>query len=754
MSRFLSLLSVLMFSSCSLQAAVLVVNSTQDNTTAADNLVTLREAIIAAESDTMTDLGDTASGIDVIDLTGLSGEISLGTVLPSIESSIVIVGPGEAELSVSGGGNDGMFFVNGGELSLAGLSLIDGNSTGGRGGDANVDGAGGGGAGMGAAVLINMGQANLFRSTFSNHTARGGRGGNTLGLAATSFGGTGGGGFSGNGGDDAGGGISFGSGGGVSGPFGNPGGAGGTVAGNNGANGLDGAGGGGGGTTAATGGGEGGFAAGGGGAGSSTSAAGPAGMGGFGGGGGGGTTDSATQGVIATGASGGEFGGNGGNGVVSRFGGGGGGGAGLGGAVFVRDGAALSVFDSVFTGNSALSGAAGQAFTAGGADGTSGQGKGGAVFVSDAATAVGDMLSFSGNSASNASSSPEDNINQFGMIQTGQVAWLEFGIDEILVSENSGTVQVPLHVRTSDGLSTTSLTELVVVHRDIDATAGLDYAAVSDQITVPIGTPDGNVLNVPVTLLSDMDAEMDERFRLEVSSINGAILSSQFTQVIRILDGANPDVRISKTANVGLVAPGEMIDYTIVVTNEGNVDLDNVHIEDALPNDLTAASWMCVAGFNSSCGASGTGDIDDRASLPVGSLVTYLLTATVAPTATQDISNTATATLPFALIDNAPADNTATEVTAIDILFADSFESVMRRNITGLKSIELSVLSNSGSSPITILQLVDDNHDRVYLIQQVEVNGRRFMRVITETALGRTQAQWKQVNQETVWLEQ
>ncbi len=754
MTRFLLLFTLLLSLPLTSFAAVLVVNSDLDNTIAGNSAVTLREAIIAAETDSSTDLGDTGSGIDVIDLTGLSGDIDLGAALPLIESTIVIIGPGDAELSITGGGTDGIFFINGGELSLSGVSVNGGNSTGGRGGDANVDGAGGGGAGLGGAIMINQGQANLFRSSFSDNLSFGGRGGNTLGSGATSFGGTGGGGFSGNGGDDTGGGISFGSGGGDGGPFGNPGGAGGTVNGNNGGDGMDGSGGGGGGSTAATRGGTGGFAAGGGGAGSSPFGAGPAGAGGFGGGGGGGTVDSAANGVVATGATGGAFAGSGGNGTLSGFGGAGGGGAGLGGAVFVRDGASLTAWDTEFTGNGAFSGDEGLAFAAGGADGNEGQGKGGALFISDAATSVTGMLTFSGNTATNANSSPDDNNDRYGMTQQGQFIWLEFTLDEILVSENSGIIQVPMLVTTSDGAATESVVDLTVQSRDIDTSAGLDYSVVVESVSIPMGTSDGTVQSIPVTILTDMDSETDELFRLEVSSVSEALLSSRFSQQIRILDGASPDVRVSKTAGSALVAPGAILDYTIVLTNEGNVDIDNVHVEDSLPATLLNASWTCVAGFNASCSASGSGDIDDMASLPSGSMVTYLLTATVSPTATQDIINTVTATLPFALVDATPADNTATEITTIDILFADGFESVLRVDVTGSKSYRYQPgESVVGSSPVTIMLLEDTDHASVHHIQRVDLQGRRLIRLVTVTGDGIVISDWATVPDNGVTIE-
>ena len=56
--------------------AVLTVNSLLDNTPAGDGLVTLREAIAAANADAATDLGHTGSGADMIQFAaGLSGAV-------------------------------------------------------------------------------------------------------------------------------------------------------------------------------------------------------------------------------------------------------------------------------------------------------------------------------------------------------------------------------------------------------------------------------------------------------------------------------------------------------------------------------------------------------------------------------------------------------------------------------------------------------------------------------------------------------
>ncbi|HSM99866.1 MAG TPA: hypothetical protein VLS52_02525, partial [Rudaea sp.] len=142
-------------------AATLTVTSLADNTTAGDGLVTLREAILASINQTTTDLGQTGTGSDTLDLTALSGTIALNAVLPNIASPITINGPGEALLTIqgssgNGGSDDGIFFVSD-VLVVSKVTLAGGTSQGGAGTTVQRDGAGGGAAGMGGAVFVNGG---------------------------------------------------------------------------------------------------------------------------------------------------------------------------------------------------------------------------------------------------------------------------------------------------------------------------------------------------------------------------------------------------------------------------------------------------------------------------------------------------------------------------------------------------------------------------------------------------------------------
>jgi hypothetical protein len=350
------------------RAATLTVATTADS-----GAGSLRQAILDANA---------SPGADQITITA-TGSLTLASALPAITDDLSIVGPGMAQLTISGANQFRVFFVQSGTIRLADLTIADGLGQGGAGGD-GVGGGGGGAAGFGGALTINGGNVTVERVSFTHNSALGGAGGAVSGTGSRSGGGGGG-----VGGDGLAATTGDGGNGGSGGPFGGQPGAG-AVGGTPGGNGGEGAGGGGGSSTGGSVAGSGGFGGGGG-----ASGPGSGGNGGFGGGGGGR-------------GSGGAFGGDGGN----NGDGGGGGGAGLGGAIFARAGT-LTLRDTTFIQNTATGGAGGGGFAAG----VTGQGKGGALFIGADATATSrGNPSFTGNLASNASSSATDNADLYGVL--------------------------------------------------------------------------------------------------------------------------------------------------------------------------------------------------------------------------------------------------------------------------------------------------------------------------------------------------
>ncbi|WP_306524271.1 MBG domain-containing protein [Dokdonella sp.] len=113
---------------------------------------------------------------------------------------------------------------------------------------------------------------------------------------------------------------------------------------------------------------------------------------------------------------------------------------------------------------------------------------------------------------------------------------------------------------------------------------------------------------------------------------------------------------------------GRSLTWTIVVGNPRTSDT-SVDVLDTLPPELDvgSAQWQCTPGNGASCSASGSGDLDDSINLPVGSSVTYLLTATVV----DDIDGMITNTVSVSEGANTITRSDDTEI----VIFRDGFEA-------------------------------------------------------------------------------
>ncbi|MEQ8775202.1 MAG: cadherin domain-containing protein [Marinoscillum sp.] len=337
----------------------------------------LREAMTLAE---------TTAGADIIDMSGISGTITLGSALPDITQNLTINGPGSADLAIDGADTYRIFFIvneTAPTVVINDLTLQNGLA---KGEDTRYGGAG---AGMGGAIYADNANLSLENVVLDGNTAQGGNGGVT--------------------GSDSGGAGPFDTGGaqGSSGANGNPGGTGGF-----------GSGGGVGGAATVYGGG----------------ANGRGGTGGYGAGAGAPGVANFQAPGTSPGGTGGTFGGstNSFNGSSSSSARSGGGGGGLGGALFVRTGSA-EFTNVTFSNNQATKGL-------GGAYSNDGQGKGGALFLMDGVTAEGVGVSFSNNTASNAGEDDSDNNNNYGALSIITNIVIESNPEDDEISEGEDVV--------------------------------------------------------------------------------------------------------------------------------------------------------------------------------------------------------------------------------------------------------------------------------------------------------------------------
>jgi CSLREA domain-containing protein len=143
--------------------AAITINSTAD-VAADDGQCTLREAIVAANTDTASGgaPGECAAGNggDTVDLTGITGTITLTSPLPNVTSDIAFSGPGSSHLTVwrdSLSGNYRILRVDAGAtVTISGLTISNGSV---------MDGVGGG--------IYNAGTLTVNNSTVRDNNTYG-----------------------------------------------------------------------------------------------------------------------------------------------------------------------------------------------------------------------------------------------------------------------------------------------------------------------------------------------------------------------------------------------------------------------------------------------------------------------------------------------------------------------------------------------------------------------------------------------------
>jgi len=122
---------------------------------------------------------------------------------------------------------------------------------------------------------------------------------------------------------------------------------------------------------------------------------------------------------------------------------------------------------------------------------------------------------------------------------------------------------------------------------------------------------------------------------------------------------------VSLTDGQTVVKPGQVLTYTVTVTNAGPHAASGALLRDTLPATLTGATWSCLASLGSGCPVAGSGDIAAPITLLPGGQVVFTLRATLSGNAAGTLVNTAQVLLPVSIQDSALANNTATDVDQV-----------------------------------------------------------------------------------------
>jgi uncharacterized repeat protein (TIGR01451 family) len=174
--------------------------------------------------------------------------------------------------------------------------------------------------------------------------------------------------------------------------------------------------------------------------------------------------------------------------------------------------------------------------------------------------------------------------------------------------------------------------------------------------------------------------------------------------------GPQADLFITKSSTPNPFVPGELLTYTILVTNAGPSDVTNARALDVLPAPASGFTWSCLSAAGSCSIANGSGQVDTLVSLPAGANATITVSGIV-PASTQPtpLSNTATVTPPSDITDPTPGNNQDTDVNA-GVLRADlsiTKTSTPDPYVPGLPLTYTIRVLNAGPSNVTNARVQD-----------------------------------------------
>ncbi len=213
---------------------------------------------------------------------------------------------------------------------------------------------------------------------------------------------------------------------------------------------------------------------------------------------------------------------------------------------------------------------------------------------------------------------------------------------------------------------------------DGSAVAPGDYTAATGSLSFTGSA--GQTRPIAIAVTGDTVAEATENFFVDLGtpSVAGVTTSTARGTGTIVNDDLQADIAVSNSDGRTSLLRGETTVYTVTVSNLSTVlDVPAVQISQTLPAALTNISWTCTASGGASCPATGNGAVATTLALPLGSSVSYLVSATVAADASgATINATVAAQVVSPFSDPNATNDSVTDSNALldDLIHANGFE--------------------------------------------------------------------------------
>lgn len=145
-----------------------------------------------------------------------------------------------------------------------------------------------------------------------------------------------------------------------------------------------------------------------------------------------------------------------------------------------------------------------------------------------------------------------------------------------------------------------------------------------------------------------------------------------------------PDLSVTLSNYESKLSLNQNTIYEMTLTNLGDLAISNAVISSSMSVNLDNITWQCQAFNGASCPqASGVENINVSIDLPIGSSMTYLISAQVIGLFGDMVSNTVTITMPNGVTDIDLSNNNASDNDMVlDLIYMNGFEviDVYQRN--------------------------------------------------------------------------
>ena len=186
------------------------------------------------------------------------------------------------------------------------------------------------------------------------------------------------------------------------------------------------------------------------------------------------------------------------------------------------------------------------------------------------------------------------------------------------------------------------------------------------------------------------------------------------TVSITVTDSDAPNLSITKQTLTSSLVAGEQVQYEIIVSNIGNVEVQDAQVSDLFPAELQGISFTStVTGTASGNTSNGSGSISDQVTMSPGSEIRYAVTANIANSANGNVINTATVTMPSGVTD---IDETDNQSTVTDPIVESTDLAITKTNNeftveSGGPVTYVITVTNNGPTAVVGASLVDDFSD-------------------------------------------